>query len=77
MSGKKGYRPKKYLTIENYAWMQKFHWTEDFHTYAHEGVRADYTNLLNLHCYTSARQQEICQAVYEVIYIDQLVYICG
>ncbi|EHK19894.1 uncharacterized protein TRIVIDRAFT_47098, partial [Trichoderma virens Gv29-8] len=63
--GKDGVREQKFFTIESYVQMQSFHWSEDFHDYVHEGMRADYTNLLNLHCFTSARLQEVCQAVHE------------
>ncbi|PTB40350.1 hypothetical protein M441DRAFT_70173 [Trichoderma asperellum CBS 433.97] len=62
--GKDGHKDRKFFTIENYVQMQSFHWSEDFHDYIHEGMRADYTNLLNTHCYTSARLREVCQAVY-------------
>ena len=72
-SGKKGEDgkkhkkdPKTFLTIENYVHMQERHWYDDFHDYLHEGYRVDNTNLLNNHCFTSARLSEVCQAVYEV-----------
>ncbi|KAL7939932.1 hypothetical protein V8C42DRAFT_339102 [Trichoderma barbatum] len=54
--------------------MQAFLWEEDFHDYIHEGSRIDYTNLLNLHCFTSARLSELCQAFYEVINLIPAFY---
>ncbi|KID93463.1 carbonic anhydrase 2, partial [Metarhizium majus ARSEF 297] len=42
----------------------KFHWEEDWHDYIHEGSRVDNTNMVNMHCYTSARLSEVCQAKY-------------
>ncbi|KAL7940599.1 hypothetical protein V8C42DRAFT_362174 [Trichoderma barbatum] len=59
------HRTKKFFTIENYSHMQTFHWEKDFYNYIHEGSRIDSTNLLNAHCFTSARLSEICQATYQ------------
>ncbi|KKO96715.1 hypothetical protein THAR02_11181 [Trichoderma harzianum] len=59
---------KKFLTIENYVHMQTFLWEQDFHDYVHEGVRTDYTNLFNIHCFTSARLSELCQAYYNPMF---------
>ena len=61
---KKG--PKPILTIENYVRMQMQHWIHDGYQYQNEGNRVDNTNLLNSHCFTSARLSEVCQAVYNV-----------
>ena len=66
LKGKKGLRKKAFITIENYVHMQNRLWTNDFHDYVHEGSRVDNANLLNTHCFTSARCQEICQARYQV-----------
>lgn len=54
------------LTMENYVRMQMYHWMRDGHQYQNEGYRVDNTNLLNTHCFTSARLSEVCQAVYNV-----------
>ncbi|KAK3984490.1 hypothetical protein QBC44DRAFT_336862 [Cladorrhinum sp. PSN332] len=56
---------KTFLTIKNYVHMQERHWYDDFYDYLNEGYRVDNTNLLNTHCFTSARLSEVCQAVYE------------
>ncbi len=58
--------PKPILTIENYVRMQMQHWIHDGYQYQNEGNRVDNTNLLNSHCFTSARLSEVCQAVYNV-----------
>ncbi|KAF5531769.1 carbonic anhydrase 2, partial [Fusarium mexicanum] len=65
LKGKKGQKKKAFMTIENYVHMQNRLWTDDFHDYVHEGSRVDSANLLNTHCFTSARCQEICQATYQ------------
>ncbi|KAH6982384.1 hypothetical protein EDB80DRAFT_592848, partial [Ilyonectria destructans] len=65
-TGKSAHKPPTYLTIANFVNMQEFHWVDDFHDYVHDAIRVDNTNLLNPHCFTSARQQEVCQAVYQV-----------
>ncbi|KIW79865.1 hypothetical protein Z517_06480 [Fonsecaea pedrosoi CBS 271.37] len=54
-----------YLTIENYVAMEEFHWLNDHHNYIHEASRVDSSALLKMHCYTSARLQEICKAKYK------------
>ncbi|KAK0728527.1 hypothetical protein B0T26DRAFT_673041 [Lasiosphaeria miniovina] len=58
-------RPVTFLTIQNYDHMQEFLWLPDCHAYVHEGERVDNANLLNTHCFTSARLQEVCQARYQ------------
>ncbi|KAH6881107.1 hypothetical protein B0T10DRAFT_411320, partial [Thelonectria olida] len=63
--GKEARKPKTFLTIENFVFMQEFHWSNDFHDYMHDGTRVDNTNLLNTHCFTSGRLQEICQERYK------------
>ncbi|CAM1508797.1 Fc.00g056450.m01.CDS01 [Cosmosporella sp. VM-42] len=65
LKGKKGQRKKAFITIENYVHMQNRLWIDDFHDYIHEGSRVDTANLLNTHCFTSARCQEVCQARYQ------------
>jgi len=55
-----------FLTIKNYVHMQEQLWVWDHHDYIHDGYRVDNSNLLNTHCYTSARLQEVCQATYKV-----------
>jgi hypothetical protein len=69
LKGKRGQKKKAFMTIENYVHMQNRLWTNDFHNYVHEGSRVDNSNLLNTHCFTSARCQEICQARYRVRYL--------
>ena len=54
-----------FFTIESYTHMQLYHWLSDPHDYKHEGSRVDATNLLNNHCFTSARLQEVCGATYK------------
>ncbi|KAK0611658.1 hypothetical protein B0T14DRAFT_413287, partial [Immersiella caudata] len=54
-----------FLTIENCVHMQEKHWKNDHHNYIHEGIRVFLSRLLNMHCYTSARLQEICLAKYQ------------
>ena len=57
-----------FLTIENYVDMEELLWQRDHHNYVHEGCRVDLSALLKMHCYTSARLQEICKATYKVRY---------
>ena len=57
-----------FLTIENYVDMEELLWQHDHHNYVHEGCRVDLSALLKMHCYTSARLQEICKAKYKVRY---------
>ena len=59
-------KPPTFFTIESYVQLQLYHWVSDAHEYKHEGSRVDATNLLNNHCFTSARLQEVCGAKYEV-----------
>ncbi|KFZ14161.1 hypothetical protein V501_03379, partial [Pseudogymnoascus sp. VKM F-4519 (FW-2642)] len=54
-----------FLTIQNYLEMEELLWQGDYHNYTHEGSRVDLSTLLKMHCYTSARLQEICQAKYK------------
>ncbi|KAF1346306.1 hypothetical protein EJ07DRAFT_145073, partial [Lizonia empirigonia] len=56
-----------FLTIDNFIHMQKLFWERDYHTYTHEGVRVCLAGLLNLHCYSSARVNELCMATYKDI----------
>jgi len=59
-------RPMTFPTIKNYVHMQEYLWFCDYHNYSHDRYRVDNSNLLNTHCYTSARLHEVCQARYEV-----------
>ncbi|KAK0750179.1 hypothetical protein B0T18DRAFT_322066, partial [Schizothecium vesticola] len=54
-----------FLTIENYVILQEQLWFRDHYDYVHEGCRIDNTNLLNTHCFSSARLQELCQAKFK------------
>ncbi|KAL3952669.1 hypothetical protein ACCO45_012612 [Purpureocillium lilacinum] len=65
-TGKKAHKKKTFLTIENYVHMQERLWCNDYHHYVHEAYRLDNANLLNTHCFTSARLQEVCQAHYQM-----------
>ncbi|KAL2015888.1 hypothetical protein VTK56DRAFT_4663 [Thermocarpiscus australiensis] len=58
-------KPPTFFTIESYVSLQLHHWVSDPHEYRHEGSRVDGTNLVNTHCFTSARLQEVCGAKYE------------
>ena len=58
-------RPPTFLRIESYAHMEELFWKNDHHNYIHEGSRVDCSALLKMHCYTSARLQEICKARYK------------
>jgi hypothetical protein len=53
--------------------MQEHFWFHDHHEYEHDGSRADLSNLLNNHCYTSSRLQEVCQAQYKVCIITTTI----
>ncbi|EGU76075.1 hypothetical protein FOXB_13413 [Fusarium oxysporum f. sp. conglutinans Fo5176] len=65
LKGKKGQRKKAFITFENYVHLHNRLWINDFHDYVHEGSRVNNANLINKHCYTSARCQELCQARYK------------
>ncbi|TAQ83756.1 hypothetical protein B7494_g7916 [Chlorociboria aeruginascens] len=49
----------------NYVDIKKLLWQHNHHNYVHEGCRVDLSALLKMHCYTSARLQEICKATYK------------
>ncbi|KAK3395185.1 hypothetical protein B0H63DRAFT_386959, partial [Podospora didyma] len=51
-----------FLTIEDYVILQEQLWFRDHYDCVHEGYRIDNANLLNMHCFSSARLQELCQA---------------
>ncbi|KAK3936527.1 hypothetical protein QBC46DRAFT_366858 [Diplogelasinospora grovesii] len=51
-------KKQTFITLISYAYI---------HDYRHEGSRVDASNLLNTHCYTSARLQEVCGAKYQDI----------
>jgi len=55
-----------FLTIENYVILQEQLWFRDHYDYVHDGCRIDNSNLLNTHCFSSARLQELCQARFKV-----------
>ncbi|KFZ25442.1 hypothetical protein V502_00079 [Pseudogymnoascus sp. VKM F-4520 (FW-2644)] len=61
-----------FLTIQNYLEMEELLWQKDYHNYDHEGSRVDLSALLKMHCYSSARLQEICQAKYKVRYTPEV-----
>lgn len=55
-----------YLTIANFMHLQEQLWQKDHHIYAHEGVRVYLSCLLDMHCYSSVRLQEVCMLSYRV-----------
>jgi hypothetical protein len=57
-------KKQTFMTLTSYAHMFVQMWFEDSHDYRHEGSRVDASNLLNTHCYTSARLQEVYGAKY-------------
>jgi len=59
-------REQAFLTIENYVKLHELLWFNDYHDYVHDGYRVDNANLLNTHCFTSARLKELCRAKYRV-----------
>jgi hypothetical protein len=60
------HREQAFLTIENYVKLHELLWFNDHHDYAHDGCRVDNGNLLNTHCFASARLKELCRAKYRV-----------
>ncbi|KAK0655369.1 hypothetical protein B0T16DRAFT_396784 [Cercophora newfieldiana] len=56
------HRDQEFLTIENHVKLHEHLWFNDHHDYVHKGCRVDNANLLNTHCFTSARLKELCQA---------------
>jgi len=60
------HKEQAFLTIENYVILHEQLWFKDHHDYVHEGFRIDNANLLNTHCSSSARLQELCQSRYKV-----------
>jgi hypothetical protein len=60
------HREQAFLTIENYVKLHELLWFNDYHDYVHDGYRVDNANLLNTHCFTSARLKELCRAKYRV-----------
>ena len=77
ISGKRAKRTKKFFTAECYMKLQAFNWSNDWHVYVHEGARVDATNMINTHCYTSARLQEVCQARYRVSHASMQNAVCS
>jgi hypothetical protein len=60
------HRDQEFLTIENYVKLHEHLWFNDHHDYVHEGCRVGNANLLNTHCFTSARLKELYQAKWKV-----------
>lgn len=54
-----------FLIIENYVDIEELLWQYNYHNYVYKGCRVDLSALLKMHCYTSARLQEICKATYK------------
>ncbi|OCK80334.1 hypothetical protein K432DRAFT_393129 [Lepidopterella palustris CBS 459.81] len=55
-------KPQTLLTIENYVHIQTQCWQADHHNYIHEGVRVYQSNMLTMHCFSSATLQEVCNS---------------
>ncbi|KAH6995448.1 hypothetical protein BKA56DRAFT_509091 [Ilyonectria sp. MPI-CAGE-AT-0026] len=55
-------RPKHYLTLENYMYLERQLWQEDGHEYKHEGYRVLISAKLKCHVYTPARLGEISES---------------
>jgi L-lactate utilization protein LutC len=58
-------KDKAYLTKPIYVKLYEHLWDQDSHEYKHEGSRVDASTLLNIHCYSSARLQEVCGTRYK------------
>ncbi|KAK0717568.1 hypothetical protein B0T26DRAFT_740895 [Lasiosphaeria miniovina] len=52
-------RPKKYLTLENYMYLEKQLWQNDGYDYVHEAYRVFISGKLKCHVFTPARLGEI------------------
>ncbi|KAH7025146.1 uncharacterized protein B0I36DRAFT_367030 [Microdochium trichocladiopsis] len=52
-------RPRTYLTLENYMYMERQLWQSDGHEYVHDGYRVLISAKLKCHVFTSARVGEI------------------
>ncbi|KAL5902909.1 hypothetical protein ACKVWE_011457, partial [Pyricularia oryzae] len=54
-------RPKTYMTIENFMYMERQLWQNDGHEYLHDGYRVLISAKLKCHVFTSARVGEISE----------------
>jgi hypothetical protein len=54
-------RPRTYLTLENYMYMERQLWQDDGHEYIHDGYRVFISAKLKCHVFTSARVGEISE----------------
>lgn len=54
-------RPKTYLTLENYMYMERQLWQDDWHEYVHEAYRVFISAKLKCHVFTPARLGEISE----------------
>ncbi|RYO74330.1 hypothetical protein DL764_010855 [Monosporascus ibericus] len=54
-------RPKTYLTLENYMYMERQLWQSDWHEYVHEAYRVFISAKLKCHVFTPARLGEISE----------------
>ncbi|EHA53229.1 hypothetical protein MGG_16935 [Pyricularia oryzae 70-15] len=55
-------RPKTYMTIENFMYMERQLWQSDGHEYLHDGYRVLISAKLKCHVFTSARVGEISES---------------
>jgi hypothetical protein len=55
-------RPKNYLTLENYMYMERQLWQSDGHEYVHEAYRVFISAKLKCHVFTPARLGEVSEA---------------
>ncbi|KAH8748681.1 hypothetical protein F5883DRAFT_398939, partial [Diaporthe sp. PMI_573] len=58
----KATRPKNYLTLENYMYMERQLWQSDGHEYVHEAYRVFISAKLKCHVFTPARLGEVSEA---------------
>jgi hypothetical protein len=55
-------KPKNYLTVENYMYLERQLWENDPHDYVHEAYRVFISAKLKCHLYTPARAGEISES---------------
>ncbi|KAI0007786.1 hypothetical protein F4779DRAFT_619197 [Xylariaceae sp. FL0662B] len=58
------YREQATLTTGNFVKLHELLWFSDHHEYVHDENRMDDGNLLNSHCFPSARLEELCKPKY-------------
>lgn len=58
-------RPKNYLTLENYMYMERQLWQSDGHEYVHEAYRVFISAKLKCHVFTPARLVKLVRGLLE------------